>query len=262
MKNTVNKPTAVVAIPELEIHGFWRRSFDKLSHVHRIYWILLLLVLFAFVLPNIPVSFWQRIWTSLKAQRVIVGLLAIFGFLAVSLIWGVGQTIDVWMFMLLNAHGKRSAWLDWLMLAFTQLGNFIFAMILTVVLFLSGNHTLAYELVLGSMMLGLIVTTMKILIHRTRPYIKLENIRIIGSRASGQSFPSGHTSQAFFLATLLSHYFGIGMYTGALYMLAALVGLTRIYVGMHYPRDVLGGAMIGTVWGLLGVIINNRLFLR
>jgi membrane-associated phospholipid phosphatase len=262
LNDPVTKPTEVVEIPELEIHGFWRRVFDKFSHVRRIYWILLLLALFVLVLPNIPISFWTRIYASLKAQRVIVSLVAVFGFLAVSLIWSIGQTIDVWVFMLLNARGKRSAWLDWLMLAFTQLGNFIFAMIVTAVLYLSGNRTLAYELILGTMVLGLIVQTMKILIHRTRPYIKLQNIRIIGSRASGQSFPSGHTSQAFYLATLLSHYIGAGVYTGAFYMIAALVGITRIYVGMHYPRDVLGGAMVGTVWGLVGVIINSRLFIR
>lgn len=262
MKDLVTKPTEVVEIPELEIHGFWRRVIDKLSHVRRIYWFLLLLALFALVLPNIPFSFWTRIYTSLKAQRIIVSLVAVFGFLAVSLIWTVGQTIDVWVFMLLNARGKRSAWMDWLMLAFTQLGNFIFAMILTTILYLSGNRTLAYELILGTMVLGVIVTTMKTLIHRTRPYIKLQNIRIIGSRASGQSFPSGHTSQAFFLATLLSNYFATGMYSIAFYMIAALVGMTRIYVGMHYPRDVLGGAMVGTAMGLLGVIINNRLFIN
>jgi membrane-associated phospholipid phosphatase len=260
LKNTVIKPTEVVEIPELEIQGFWRRIFDKLSHIHRFYWLIMLLALLILVLPNIPVSFWQRIWTSLKAQRVIVSLLAIFGFLAVSLIWGVGQTIDVWLFMLLNARGRRSAWMDWLMLAVTQLGNFIFAIILTMIIFLAGDRTVAYELVLGTMILGLIVTSMKILIHRTRPFIKLQNIRIIGSRASGQSFPSGHTSQAFFLATLLSHYYGLGVYTLVFYLIAGLVGLTRIYVGMHYPRDVLGGAMVGTVWGLVGVIINSRLF--
>jgi membrane-associated phospholipid phosphatase len=262
LNDPVTKPTEVIEIPELEIHGFWRRLFDQLSHVRRIYWILLLLALFTLVLPAIPISFWNRIYASLKAQRVIVSLVAVFGFLAVSLIWSIGQTIDVWVFMLLNARGKRSAWLDWLMLAFTQLGNFIFAVLVTVVLYLSGNRTLAYELILGTMILGLIVQTMKILIHRTRPYIKLQNIRIIGSRASGQSFPSGHTSQAFFLATLLSHYIGAGVYTGAFFMIAALVGVTRIYVGMHYPRDVLGGAMVGTVWGLVGVIINSRLFIK
>lgn len=260
MKPTEAKPTEVVAIPELEIHGFWRRIFDKISHIHRIYWFIILILLTVMVLPNIPVSFWQRIWASIKAQKVIVSLLAIFVFLAVSLIWTIGQTIDVWVFMLFNMRGKRSPSLDWLMLAITQLGNFIFAMILSSVLFLFGNHTLAYELILGTMVLGLIVATMKFLIHRTRPFIKLQNIRIIGSRASGQSFPSGHTSQAFFLATILSNYYAIGMYSFAFYLIATFVGITRIYIGMHYPRDVLGGAMVGTAMGLLGVIINSRIF--
>lgn len=260
MKPTAAKPTEVVAIPELEIHGFWRHIFDKIVHIHRIYWFIILILLSVLIFPNIPVSFWQRIWASIKAQKVIVSLLAIFVFLAVSLIWTIGQTIDVWVFMLFNMRGKRSPKLDWLMLAFTQIGNFIFAMVIASILFLVGNLTLAYELILGTIILGLIVGIMKLLIHRKRPFIKLENIRIIGSRASGQSFPSGHTSQAFFLATILSNYFATGMYSFAFYMIAALVGITRIYVGMHYPRDVLGGAMVGTAMGLLGVIINSRLF--
>jgi membrane-associated phospholipid phosphatase len=39
-----------------------------------------------------------------------------------------------------------------------------------------------------------------------------------------------------------------------LFILATGVGLTRIYVGMHYPRDVIGGAILGSVWGLLAVL--------
>ncbi len=261
MKQTETKPTEVVQIPELEIHGFWRGIIDRIGQVHRLTWILLLAFLLIIVLPMIPISFWQRVLASLQKQKVIVGLLLVLSFLAVSLIWTIGQKIDVWVFMFFNMRGKRSPRLDGLMLAFTQLGNFIFAMIVASLLFLSGNRTVAYELILGTMVLGLIVQTMKFLIHRTRPYIKLKNIRIVGSRASGQSFPSGHTSQAFFMATILSHYFGIGMYTFALYTIAGLVGITRIYVGMHYPRDVLGGAMLGTAWGLLGVIINSRIFM-
>ncbi|TFG84088.1 MAG: phosphatase PAP2 family protein [Erysipelotrichales bacterium] len=260
MRTNETKPTVDVEIPELEIHGFWRSLFDSITHVKRIYWILILFALLILVLPNLPVDFWQRIWSSSQSHRLIVGLLAILSFLALSLIWTIGQTIDVWVFMLFNMRGRRSAALDWLMLTFTQIGNFVFAMILVSAAFLLGHRTLAYELVLGSLLLGLIVLMMKFLIHRTRPYLKLENIRIVGSRASGQSFPSGHTSQAFFLATILSDYFGIGMITSALYMTAGLVGITRIYVGMHYPRDVLGGAMLGTAFGLLGMIINSRIF--
>jgi membrane-associated phospholipid phosphatase len=42
-----------------------------------------------------------------------------------------------------------------------------------------------------------------------------------------------------------------------LYSIALLVGLTRIYVGMHYPRDVIAGSVLGTAWGLLGAIVNS-----
>jgi membrane-associated phospholipid phosphatase len=42
-----------------------------------------------------------------------------------------------------------------------------------------------------------------------------------------------------------------------LYALALLVGITRMYVGAHYPRDVLAGAILGSAWGLLGALING-----
>ena len=42
-----------------------------------------------------------------------------------------------------------------------------------------------------------------------------------------------------------------------LYAVALLVGITRMYVGAHYPRDVLAGAILGSAWGLLGVIVDG-----
>jgi undecaprenyl-diphosphatase len=40
-----------------------------------------------------------------------------------------------------------------------------------------------------------------------------------------------------------------------LYGIAALVAFTRVYVGAHYPRDVIAGAMLGLVWGILGALV-------
>ena len=188
-------------------------------------------------------------------------MVLIFSIVAVSLVWSTGQIIDVWVFMYFNMHGRRAPWVDWLMLGFTQIGNGVFAMVLALILFLKVNHILAYELAFGTLTLWLAVELLKIIIHRTRPYIKLEDIRIIGSRASGHSFPSGHTSQSFFLATLLLHYYQVNIFISILlYGIALMVGITRIYVGMHYPRDVLGGAILGTTWGLLGVIVNSYIW--
>ena len=209
-----------------------------------------------------PSSFWVALWAGLKSQYILVVLVLVFSLVAVSLVWTAGQRIDVWVFMFFNKYGKRMLWLDGLMLGITQLGNFIFAIIAVLVLYLIGDHLLAYELVLGILTLGLVVQILKVLIHRKRPYINLKDIRIVGSRDGGRSFPSGHTGQAFLMATLILQYYHPAVLGWVLlYSLALLVGVTRMYVGMHYPRDVIGGAIFGIAWGMLGAIVNNYIFI-
>jgi membrane-associated phospholipid phosphatase len=144
------------------------------------------------------------------------------------------------------------------MLGLTQLGNFIFAIILALIFYFTESKLFAYSLIFGVITLGLMIEITKVYIRRARPYIKLKKIRIVGSKASGRSFPSGHTGQAFFLASLIVHYYHVNMYLWILlYATALLVGITRIYVGMHYPRDVLAGAILGTAWGIIGVMVNG-----
>ncbi|HEY5560769.1 MAG TPA: phosphatase PAP2 family protein [Clostridiaceae bacterium] len=262
MKNKDIIKSEEIKIPELEINGLWKKIINRISHVSHIFWITGMTVFLVILLKLMPYYTWEVIWSSLKAQRTLVILVLGFSLVAVSLVWSIGQRIDVWVFMYFNMHGRRLPWIDYIMLGFTQIGNFIFALMVALILFLRGNSLLAFELILGLLTLGLIVQLMKVLIHRTRPYIRLKNIRIVGSRASGRSFPSGHTSQSFFMATLLLQYYHFNVYGClGLYAIALLVGITRIYVGMHYPRDVIAGAILGTAWGLLGVIVNSYIFI-
>jgi membrane-associated phospholipid phosphatase len=111
-------------------------------------------------------------------------------------------------------------------------------------------------LLLGLISLWLVVELIKALVQRPRPFFKVASARLVGYRDRGRSFPSGHTSQAFFLATLLAQRFTPEPWVViGLYFVALLVGLTRMYVGAHYPRDVLAGAILGSAWGLMiGVI--------
>jgi membrane-associated phospholipid phosphatase len=128
---------------------------------------------------------------------------------------------------------------------------------------LSREPDLAYELVLGSLTLALVVELSKAIFRRSRPFVRLTQTRIVGYRARGRSFPSGHTSQAFYMAALLVEHFHLGIgAAGALLTLAALVAVTRMYIGAHYPRDVLAGAILGSVWGLLGVMIDTNFALK
>jgi membrane-associated phospholipid phosphatase len=125
-------------------------------------------------------------------------------------------------------------------------------------LYLTSDRLLSYEIVLGTVTLWLVVELLKFLAHRSRPFVRLTEARVVGYRPFGLSFPSGHASQAFFMATLMAQHFHWTVWVVCLlYPAALLVGITRIYVGAHYPRDVLAGAIFGSAWGLLGAIVDR-----
>jgi membrane-associated phospholipid phosphatase len=197
---------------------------------------------------------------ALGAHWGLVALLSLFALVTLSLIWSAGQRLDTRLFLLINmrVHPKG---LDRCMWLVTQLGNMLVAFITALVFFLLNYRGLAVEIILGTLTLWLLVETIKVLSDRDRPFLTLEKARVIGWREKGDSFPSGHTAQIFFLATLLSYRFQLGLGgTVALYAVAALVGFTRMYVGAHYPRDVIGGAVLGSVWGILATLVDPYWF--
>ena len=213
------------------------------------------LMIVLFLLPSyIRVAFWY----GLLANKTLASMLFVFCLLAISLVWSAGQKLDSWGFLFFNLKGTRPLWLDRLMLGFTQVGSFFGALCIIMVFYFTNNHRFSYDLIIGTLSLWVIVELLKFLANRSRPFIRLAQTRIVGFRAIGRSFPSGHTSQSFFLATILAHQFNSVLWIGIpLYAVAILVGITRMYVGAHYPRDVLAGAILGTVWGLLAVMLNG-----
>jgi membrane-associated phospholipid phosphatase len=217
--------------------------------------ITVVMIAFLIFLPAYVKSYF---WRGLQSHRVLAMMLLIFIMLAVSLVWSAGQRLDTRVFLLLNLRGSRPLWLDRLMLVFTQFGSGYFALGLALILYLFGPRLLGYELMLGTLSLWMIVEILKFIVNRSRPFIRLTQTRILGFRALGRSFPSGHTSQAFFMATLVTQHLHANFWIALLfYSLALLVGITRMYVGAHYPRDVLAGAILGSVWGFLGVIVEG-----
>ncbi len=213
------------------------------------------LVVFLVVLPpDIRTAFWLR----LESQAVLVSLLFIFSLVAISFVWSAGQKLDTWVFLTFNVRWSHPLWLDRVMLGFTQVGNGFTTLAFAIILFLVSQRYLAYELILGTLTLWLAVMLVKAIAHRARPFIHLTQARIVGYRPRGRSFPSGHTSQSFFIATLIVQHFHVNVWeTILLYTIAMLVGITRMYVGAHYPRDVMAGAILGSAWGLLGVIFDG-----
>ena len=83
----------------------------------------------------------------------------------------------------------------------------------------------------------------KSLFQRRRPFIDIVRALVIGRRPDGWSFPSGHTAAAFSGAWVLSTVWP--KKAPIFFALASMVGLSRIYVGAHYPGDVFSGATLG-----------------
>ncbi len=205
----------------------------------------------------LPAEARTALWTALRVQRGLVSMLLLFALLALSLVWSVGERVDTWVFLLFNLRGYHPKWLDGVMWLVTQTGSMVAAFAAAIVFFVVRHRSLAAEIVLGTLTLWLVVETVKALTDRARPFLVLEVTRIIGRQERGLSFPSGHTSQIFFMATLLNHRFDLGLAgTAALYAVAVFVGFTRMYVGAHYPRDVIGGAVLGWVWGVLATLAD------
>ena len=245
-----------ILLPEAQQPGAWGRLTRWARQNRPLVWLVVIAIGLALFLVWMPPFVRMLFWTGLQANALLAGMVAGFGLLALSLLWSAGQQLDSWTFLFFNVRGHHPRWLDLVMTGVTQIGNGIAAGVLAAIFFVAGYRLLAYELILGVLTLWLVVELVKVLARRRRPFVRITQARIVGQPAGGRSFPSGHTAQAFFMATLLVGYFAIGVWGAALlYAIALLVGVTRMYVGAHYPRDVLAGAILGTAWGLLGGIV-------
>ncbi|CAN5628854.1 phosphatase PAP2 family protein [soil metagenome] len=149
----------------------------------------------------------------------------------------------------------RRPWLDGLAIDLTALGSPIvvalFTLALGAVLLLKSDRRGAAILVLTSLVSAAAVVVSKTLFDRPRPSVVPRLVEV-----TGLSYPSGHSlgSAAVFLtaAIIMARHFPVR--TGRLGSLAvtavlvSLIGASRVYLGVHYPSDVLGGVLLGTAW--------------
>ena len=95
--------------------------------------------------------------------------------------------------------------------------------------------------------------------ERVRPsHMAIEGLNLLVSKGGKWSMPSNHASNMFSLAVILSYFFG--RFRLILFSLATIIGISRVYVGVHYPGDVIIGALVG--YSISWVIITLWVILK
>lgn len=144
----------------------------------------------------------------------------------------------------------RRPFFDFLFFNITNLANLesVFIFVLALVVF-KKSRLLGIEVFISLAISSIIVQVLKRLFSRNRPYWIIENLNTYGIDLRDYSFPSGHTTASFCIAMIIFlNYINIGI---GFLILAFLIAISRIYLAVHYPTDVLAGIIIGTITSLI-----------
>lgn len=162
--------------------------------------------------------------------------------------------------LLLAVQSLRQDWLDPLVVCYTHLGDAGAVWIALGLLLLCFRPTRkAGAAALLALVLGLVCTnlTLKPLVSRPRPWLSLAELVPLVAEHDPNSFPSGHTCAAF--AACVAWFVTLPRKWGTVAVTAAVcMGLSRLYVGVHYPSDVLVGALVGSLCGLAACRLVNE----
>ncbi|HYE30428.1 MAG TPA: glycosyltransferase family 39 protein [Methylomirabilota bacterium] len=157
--------------------------------------------------------------------------------------------LDRSIFLLLN-RGLANPILDWAMPFFAWNKLFIPALLLLAIWLiwkggLKGRLFLLLLVLSVSVADGFLCDKIKDLVGRDRPFLSIPDARVLVGKGGSGSFPSSHAANWFAAASLVWIYYRRAFWI--VFALGSLVGFSRIYVGVHYPLDVLGGVGVGVL---------------
>lgn len=173
------------------------------------------------------------------------------------------EVISAWEapVLLFIQENLRTALGNQLMMLWTSLGNDGILWIGTAVILLLFRRTRRVGVVaLAGLLLNWLAVnvTLKSLFDRPRPWTMIEGLEPLISIGAGRSFPSGHTSGSFSFAIAVACMVEQKWVRVLVIAAATLMGLSRLYVGVHFPTDVLGGAIIGGLCGWLASVLYRK----
>ena len=154
----------------------------------------------------------------------------------------------------------RSEYVTTFMYHITSMGSILLTlMALYFIIKGSRSEKVAGVAVLASSVLEIIIVNgvLKYLIARPRPFVTYDEVVPLANILSEHSFPSGHTALVFSMAFVIYKLFP-EIYGKVAIVIACLVGLSRVYLGVHYPSDVVAGVIVGYVVAEIVEMITRK----
>ena len=154
------------------------------------------------------------------------------------------HSLDIFILQLINLSYHNFV-LDNIFLMISNMGIIVFWVIISVLLYLFGNKKgkkVAKKMIIILVITTVITSLVKNIVMRPRPYVELTNL-ILLDLGTDYSFPSGHTATATAMAYTLSKEYHKWIFM----IIPLMVAFSRLYIGVHYPSDVLGGFLLGIV---------------
>lgn len=153
------------------------------------------------------------------------------------------------LFKLINQYSGRFSFLDFFMIFVSNKTRYIFVFVLIFMWFKNGSYRKAsYKAGISAVITLLIHTLIKLFYFKPRPFVK-RRVGILIPSKRDSTFPSKHTLLVFAIST--SIYLYNRVIGSVLWVIAFLTGLSRIWVGHHYPYDILGSATIATITSMV-----------
>lgn len=158
----------------------------------------------------------------------------------------------------------RFAWMTpfWKMVTLLGNGGIFWILVCLVMLCMKKTRKAGIVMVIALIVNALLVNVcIKNVVARVRPYDAFDDIIRLIEAQKDYSFPSGHTSASF--ACAFGMYLGLRKemkkYSIPFFVIATLVGFSRLYLAVHYPSDVLGGVVIGILSAFVALFLLSKM---
>lgn len=165
--------------------------------------------------------------------------------------------MDIYLFNLINQFAGRYSLLDNLAIFFADKLGYILVVLLFITL--RPKWRIIIQAFASAIIARLVITNIiRWILPRMRPFIENQVNLLISKNPQESSFPSGHAAFYFAIATVVYFY---NKKLGILFFIASFImGVARVFSGVHWPSDIIGGALVGMLSAWPVVKLSKRFF--